>query len=114
MFELNGEWLQTVLFIIEMVTELISDSRRVTPEVPFCPAWNEDGRTKHIQEALDRGAKTIVTEDSSVKVPGSVAKVCGMTSKNFSEICQKILWNPDEHLDLIGVTGTNGKQLLPH
>ena len=32
--------------------------------------------TKYIQEALDRGAKTIVTEDSSVKVPGSVAKVC--------------------------------------
>ncbi|NBU85752.1 MAG: UDP-N-acetylmuramoyl-L-alanyl-D-glutamate--2,6-diaminopimelate ligase, partial [Verrucomicrobia bacterium] len=112
LFELNGERLPNCsVHNRQPVTELISDSRRVTPGSAFfaLPGMRTDG-TKHIQEALDRGAKTIVTEDSSVEVPGSVAKVCvDDARRTLAKFAKRYYGNPDEHLDLIGVTGTNGK-----
>ena len=112
LFELNGERVTGASsHNNQRVTELISDSRRVTPGSAFfaLPGMRTDG-TKYIQEALERGAKTIVTQDPSLEVPNSVAKICVEDARRtLAKFAKRYYGNPDEHLDLIGVTGTNGK-----
>ena len=112
LFELNGERVTGASsHNNQLVTELISDSRRVTPGSAFfaLPGMRTDG-TKYIQEALERGAKTIVTQDPSLEVPNSVAKICVEDARRtLAKFAKRYYGNPDEHLDLIGVTGTNGK-----
>lgn len=112
LFELNGGRIQgNSSHNLQRVTELISDSRRVTPGSAFfaLPGMRTDG-THHIQEALARGAKTIVTENPGLEVPDSVAKVCvDNARKTLAKFAKRYYGNPDDHLDLIGVTGTNGK-----
>mgnify|MGYP001371319771 CR=1 FL=1 len=106
LIELNGERLpRASRHNRQPITELISDSRRVTPGSAFfaLPGMRTDGK-RHIQEALDRGAKTIVTEDSSIEVPESVAKVCvDDARRTLAKFAKRYYGNPDEHLDLIGV-----------
>jgi len=93
------------------ITDIISDSRRVTPGSAFfaLPGIRTDGNA-HIKEALERGAKTIVTEDTEIELPSSVEKVCVEDArKSLAKFSKRYHKCPDENLDLIGVTGTNGK-----
>lgn len=93
------------------VSEIVSDSRRVTPGSAFfaLPGIRTDGNL-HIEEALKRGAKTIVTEDDELEVPFPVAKVCvNDARKTLAKFSKRYYGRPDENLDLVGVTGTNGK-----
>ena len=95
----------------QSITELISDSRRVTPGSAFfaLPGLRSNGN-EYVQEALDRGARAIITEDPSVDVPLSVAKICvNDARKTLAKYSKRYYGSPDEHLDLVGVTGTNGK-----
>ena len=63
-----------------------------------------------MKEALDRGASAIVTEDANVEVPVSVAKICvNDARKTLAKFSKRYYGNPDEHLSIVGVTGTNGK-----
>ena len=95
----------------QSITELISDSRRVTPGSAFfaLPGLRSNGN-EYVQEALDRGARAIITEDPSVDVPLSVAKICvNDARKTLAKYSKRYYGSSDEHLDLVGVTGTNGK-----
>jgi len=92
------------------VTCLITDSRRVVPGALFFAigGLRTDGNY-YIEEAVDRGAVAVVTEqDLGVHFPidyiqvADVRKALALASRRFYN-------EPDERLKIAGVTGTNGK-----
>lgn len=92
------------------VTCLITDSRRVVPGALFFAigGLRTDGNY-YIEEAVDRGAVAIVTEQNCgshlpidcIQV-SDVRATLAVVSKAFYE-------SPDEDLAITGITGTNGK-----
>lgn len=92
------------------VTSLITDSRRVTPGALF---FAIEGATTsgsfYVEEAIDRGAVGIVGE----RAPGPRMSVPYLQVDNariaLAEIAGRFFDHPDRALDLVGVTGTNGK-----
>ena len=53
------------------VSGLVTDSRRVTPNSAFfaLPGLRTNGN-EYLQEALDRGAKVIISESEDLELPG--------------------------------------------
>ena len=93
------------------ITQLVSDSRRVTNGSAFfaLPGLRTDGN-RYVKEALERGARAIITEDDSIEVPSSVVKVCVKDArKTLARLSRRYFGCPDESLEIVGVTGTNGK-----
>lgn len=103
--------------------ELVCDSRKVGPETLFLAlkGQNFDARTK-IEEACLKGASAIFYEDTpDFKLPQNlsnythtyVAAVPNLSSK-LAELAATFYEEPSKSLDLIGVTGTNGKSTVTH
>jgi UDP-N-acetylmuramoyl-L-alanyl-D-glutamate--2,6-diaminopimelate ligase len=95
----------------QLVESVSSDSRRVIPgSAFFAIPGNRTSGELHIKEALERGAKVIVSQSDEVSVPADVAcikvndarRAMARFTKNFYDA-------PDESLNIIGITGTNGK-----
>ena len=63
-----------------------------------------------MKEAIERGARAIVTEDIDLEVPSTIEKVCVEDKKVLAKFSKRYYGNPDEYLDLIGVT-EQAKQL---
>jgi len=93
-----------------VVTCLITDSRRVVPGALFFAIGGlRTNGNYFVEEAADRGAVAIVTEEDlgahfpidSIRVK-DVRKALALVSRRFYD-------SPDENLRLTGVTGTNGK-----
>ena len=79
-----------------MVKSISSDSRRVNPGAAFFAIpGNRTNGDLHIQEALNRGAKVIVSQSDEVSVPLGVArvKVSGCPQVH-GKVYQKVLWFP--------------------
>ena len=112
LLDLNGdEIVHSTQGSRQPVTELIADSRRVTPGSAFfaIPGIRTNGN-EYVKEAIERGARAIVTEDIDLEVPSTIEKVCVEDARRaLAKFSKRYYGNPDEHLDLIGVTGTNGK-----
>lgn len=93
-----------------LITCLITDSRRVVPGALFFAIGGlRTNGNYFVEEAVDRGAVAIVTEeDLGARFPidfiqvKDVRKTLALVSRRFYE-------EPDESLRLTGVTGTNGK-----
>jgi UDP-N-acetylmuramoyl-L-alanyl-D-glutamate--2,6-diaminopimelate ligase len=95
----------------EMIMGVSSDSRRVVPGSVFfaLPGKRTNGEL-HLEEALERGAKVVVSESSVVNVPLGVTKIKVENARQaLSRFSKKFYDAPDESLSLIGITGTNGK-----
>jgi UDP-N-acetylmuramoyl-L-alanyl-D-glutamate--2,6-diaminopimelate ligase len=104
------------------IENIAFDSRKVRSGGLFIaiPGEKHDGRT-FIKEALDRGATTIITEASlqflsalhidrekvTLLRTSDSRKSLAIVSANFYE-------NPSAHLNLTGITGTNGKTTLTY
>ena len=96
------------------VDALVTDSRRVPPGSIFfaIPGLRTNG-TFYIEEAIDRGAIAVVSETDQIYPQVTtiqvedIRKVVAQVSRNFYE-------KPDEQLDLIGITGTNGKTTVSY
>jgi len=92
------------------VTSLITDSRRVTPGALFfaIEGQNTSG-SFYVEEAIDRGAVGIVSE----RAPGSRVSLPYLQVDDariaLAEIAGRFFDHPDRAMELIGVTGTNGK-----
>lgn len=92
------------------VTGLITDSRRVVPGSLFfaIPGLRTDG-SLYIEEAIDRGATAVVSENHFKPMGG----ICHIQVPNVRAVLAKVSRlfydMPDEKLALFGVTGTNGK-----
>jgi len=92
------------------VTCLITDSRRVVPGALFfaMSGLRTDGN-HYIEEAVDRGAVAIVTEQElGNRFPIDYVKVPDVR-RSLAEVAKRFHEEPDEDLHIAGITGTNGK-----
>ncbi|MDD3179272.1 MAG: UDP-N-acetylmuramoyl-L-alanyl-D-glutamate--2,6-diaminopimelate ligase [Opitutaceae bacterium] len=98
------------------ISGLAMDSRRVMPGNVFfaLPGRRSDGAS-FIDEAVNRGAVAIVTP----RMPAATAaKVTYLQVADprlvLAQVAQRYYNFPDRALDLVGVTGTNGKTTVTH
>jgi UDP-N-acetylmuramoyl-L-alanyl-D-glutamate--2,6-diaminopimelate ligase len=98
------------------VNNLVIDSRRVVPgSVYFAlPGLRSDGRF-FIDEAIDRGAIAVVSAENRQFVPPKVTFIhVEHPRKVLAEVSRRFYDEPDSNLDLIGITGTNGKTTVSY
>ncbi|MBI1752374.1 MAG: UDP-N-acetylmuramoyl-L-alanyl-D-glutamate--2,6-diaminopimelate ligase [Acidobacteria bacterium] len=93
------------------VEDLSSDSRDIRPGWAFLALKGEkaDGAA-FVHQALALGACAVLSE-TPVEVPEGVTGCAFMADPRLrmAEMARRLHGTPDEHLALIGVTGTNGK-----
>lgn len=89
---------------------ITADSRSVEPGALFAalPGSREDG-TGFIREAVERGAAALLTERLPQTDPGIPYLVASDARKALGEAADSFYAHPSRSLELIGVTGTNGK-----
>jgi UDP-N-acetylmuramoyl-L-alanyl-D-glutamate--2,6-diaminopimelate ligase len=93
------------------ITDLITDSRRVTPGSAFfaIPGARTDGNN-YLEEAISRGAKTIISNQENIDLPSGITSVQADNPRlALAQFAKKYHGSPDKSLKIIGVTGTNGK-----
>ena len=96
------------------VTGILSDSRRIESGNVFVAqkGTTVDGHT-FIEQCVAQGAGAIVIDDATYMPTKGTREVCYVLVKNSDEALGKMAhtWygKPSQHLQLIGVTGTNGK-----
>jgi UDP-N-acetylmuramoyl-L-alanyl-D-glutamate--2,6-diaminopimelate ligase len=96
-----------------LIRELTLDSRKVRPGDLFLaiPGLKVDGR-EHITDAIAHGAAAIAYEAEGAKVLPitdiPMIPVKGLATQ-LSDIAGRFYGDPSRNLNLIGVTGTNGK-----
>ena len=96
---------------VKKINAICSDSRRVVPGAAFfaIPGARTSGEN-HLEEALNRGAKVIVSESNEIDLPAGITKVkVDDARKALAKFAKRFYGSPDLDLSLIGVTGTNGK-----
>ncbi len=102
------------------ITGVANDSRQVVPGDVFvaCPGITVDGRD-FIKQAVENGAAAIVYHDdekaptlpSELKIP---CLACPDLTRLQGQIAARFYGNPAEKMQVIGVTGTNGKTSITH
>jgi len=93
------------------VTDLITDSRRVTPGSAFfaIQGLRNDGHD-FVDEAIHRGAKTIISKNIDDELPMGITAIKSENPRlALAKFAKKYYDSPDRGLNLVGVTGTNGK-----
>lgn len=97
----------------ELIRELTLDSRTVKPGDLFLavPGGSQDGRV-HIAAALKQGAAAVAYEaEGAVNLPPSDVPMIAIKglAKQLSAIAGRFYGEPSRGVELVGVTGTNGK-----
>ncbi len=89
------------------ITDICSDSRKITPGCVFVCIKGEkfDGHS-HAEAAVQSGAFAVVCEHS-VGLPCEV--VVENTRVAYAQMCAAFYGHPEKKMCFIGVTGTNGK-----
>lgn len=107
----EGDYLSSKGDLDRPISGLAMDSRRVMSGNLFfaLPGRRADGNS-FVDEAIQRGAVAIVGE----KMPsGTAARVTYIhvadARRALAQVAQRYFGFPDKSLDLVGVTGTNGK-----
>jgi UDP-N-acetylmuramoyl-L-alanyl-D-glutamate--2,6-diaminopimelate ligase len=93
------------------ITGICFDSRKVATGCVFVATRGTvtDGHA-YISMAVDKGALSIVCEELPLEMkPGVVFIQVDDSSKALGEMCSNYYDRPSEKLQLVGVTGTNGK-----
>lgn len=96
------------------ITTITQDTRQVTKGSLFIAiaGANFDGHIL-IQEALEKGATAVVVERRPADQTMPYILVPD-TKKALAEIANAFYGNPSERLNVVGVTGTNGKTTITH
>ncbi len=88
------------------------DSRKAEKDFIFVaiPGVNDDG-AKYINDAVANGAKAVVAVSSDdVTLPAGVAFIKSDNPRyDYAMLASEFFGNPSSHLNLFGITGTNGK-----
>ena len=89
------------------ISGISHDSRTVKKgDLYFCFTTEQTECERRCQEALEKGAKAVVTE---VKLPFSNSITVKDVRHDFALSCKNFYDRACERLTMIGVTGTNGK-----
>lgn len=93
------------------ITDIVYDSRKVTPGCMFvCIQGDKFDGHDYIQTAFNNGASIVVVEKD---IPGSNEKMNILkvddTTAFLALVASKYYNNPSEKMNMIGITGTNGK-----
>lgn len=92
------------------------DSRKVQPGLLFFAlrGQNHDGN-EFLQEAIDRGAAAVVTDQTPVINQDQVISIrVSDTRQAMAEAACAFYGQPSEKLQVIGITGTNGKTTIAY
>ncbi|WCJ58017.1 UDP-N-acetylmuramoyl-L-alanyl-D-glutamate--2,6-diaminopimelate ligase [Fontisphaera persica] len=92
------------------VTGIVYDSRRVTPGMVFVavPGQNTDGH-QFIPEAISRGAVAVVSERNGYPTTRVTRILVPDAREALARLAAAFYGHPSARLQVIGVTGTNGK-----
>lgn len=91
------------------------DSRKIKKDYLFfaIKGYNSDGHD-YINQAIENGAIAIIVTDD-IKIDSNITIIKVKDDKDaMAYISSKFYNNPSEKLDLIGVTGTNGKTSITY
>ncbi|SJZ53889.1 Mur ligase family protein [Selenihalanaerobacter shriftii] len=96
------------------ISGVTCDSREVKPGYAFVAieGFKDDGN-KYIENAIERGAKVIYTEQDIKDTNVPVVKVAN-ARETLARLAHEFYDMPSNKLNLIGVTGTNGKTTTTH
>ncbi len=92
------------------------DSRKVEPGALFIAlhGTQSDGH-RHIADALARGARALVVDERIDEVPPDVTVIfVDDTRRALSGLAAAFFDDPSQRLDVVGITGTNGKTTVAH
>ena len=98
------------------ISGLVMDSRRVVPGTLFfaLPGLRADGAS-YIDEAVNRGAVAVVTQKIPTPTPAKVTFIQVADARaTLARVAQRYYKFPDRDLQVVGVTGTNGKTTVTH
>ena len=98
------------------ISGLAMDSRRVVPGNLFfaLPGLRADGAA-FIDEAIDRGAVAVVSHRLPTMAPAKVTFIQVADPRAMlARVAQRYYRFPDRDLQVVGVTGTNGKTTVTH
>ncbi len=98
------------------ITGLAMDSRRVVPGNLFfaLPGLRSDGMA-YIDEAVSRGAVAVIAPKLPAHPPAKVAFIQVADARAaLAAVAQRYYRSPDRDLQVVGVTGTNGKTTVTH
>jgi UDP-N-acetylmuramoyl-L-alanyl-D-glutamate--2,6-diaminopimelate ligase len=98
------------------ISGLVIDSRRTVPGNLFfaLPGLRTDG-SSYIDEAIDRGAVAVVTNKLPLTAPARVTFIQVADPRaTLARVSQRYYNFPDREMNVVGVTGTNGKTTVAH
>ncbi|SFJ58238.1 UDP-N-acetylmuramoyl-L-alanyl-D-glutamate--2,6-diaminopimelate ligase [Thermoflavimicrobium dichotomicum] len=93
------------------VDDIAFDSRKVTPNTMFVciPGFKRDGH-QFIPQSLEKGATVLVVEKEVSHIPENVTVIKVESSrKALPQLSSIFFGEPTKDVNLIGITGTNGK-----
>jgi UDP-N-acetylmuramoyl-L-alanyl-D-glutamate--2,6-diaminopimelate ligase len=99
-----------------LVTAIEMDSRAVEPGALFVAlhGTQSDGH-RYIADALARGAAAVVVDESAGDVPpGATLIRVADTRRALSVLSSAFFDDPSQKLDVVGITGTNGKTTVAY
>ncbi|MGD9600726.1 MAG: UDP-N-acetylmuramoyl-L-alanyl-D-glutamate--2,6-diaminopimelate ligase [Gammaproteobacteria bacterium] len=98
------------------VRGLAVDSRCVLAGDVFCalPGMKTDG-TSYVRDAITRGAVAVIADENAAltEIDVPVVRVSSLRER-FGHAAAWVYGNPSESLDVVAVTGTNGKTTVSH
>jgi UDP-N-acetylmuramoyl-L-alanyl-D-glutamate--2,6-diaminopimelate ligase len=117
--ELLGEQAPAELAAVQ-IRDIAADSRQVTPGCLFLACRGRGGHgLDYLGQALERGAAAVAWEPQAEGAPGALAlpvpSLCvpGLGGR-LGELADQFFGSPSAELDVIGITGTNGKTTCTH
>ena len=92
------------------IKDVIYDSRKVVPGCAFVAmkGYNVDGH-KFIPDAIERGAKALIVEDSGISWEGVTVVRVKDARATLAKMSVEFFGRPAEQLTTVAVTGTKGK-----
>lgn len=102
-------------YLNQDITNVHYDSRKVRPNALFVciKGFNTDGHN-FINDAIANGAIAILVQEELFNLPEATIIQVADTRKALAKIAHNFYNNPAAKLNLIGVTGTNGKTTITH
>ena len=96
------------------VSKVVFDSREAVADSMFIAiSGNKLDGNQYINDAILNGSSVIVTEDIKVEIEPDITYVYVKNSrKTLSTIASNFYRNPSKKINLVGVTGTNGKTTI--